>query len=175
MAGSLRWVADALTASRVVVTIALVGGSPGPLAATTLVAWAWVSDAVDGPIARRGGTPGRLGPYDHVVDAAVGTAMLWYLGTVEAVPALGSRLVAAGLLALWAATRVMAAQMLLQALAGGTFLWWAATTPAAPGWLLPLVALALLGAEWRRVATDLVPAFLRGWSALLRGRPDDAP
>lgn len=170
VSATLRGLADLLTASRVLVAFVLLAGGPTPMTALVLVAWAWASDAADGPLARASGGAGRLGAHDHLVDAAVGVAMIWYLGGLGVVPVLPSRLLALGLVALWAITRVMAAQMLLQTIAGAAFMWWTVTTDAAASWVLPALALGLLGLEWRRVTTELVPAFLGGWRDLVTGR-----
>jgi hypothetical protein len=120
-------------------------------------------------MARSVGGQGRLGNADHVVDAAVGVGLIWYLGEVGFVAALPTRVGAAVLLVLWAATRVFAVQMLLQTLSYGGFLWWAATVAASVRWLLPGTALLLLVIEWRRFKTELVPGFLHGWRHLAMG------
>lgn len=67
------WVADLFTGSRLVVALVFLVGRPAPAVAVLLV-WAWVSDALDGAMARSVGEQGRLGNADHVVDAAVGSA-----------------------------------------------------------------------------------------------------
>jgi phosphatidylglycerophosphate synthase len=163
------WVADLVTASRLVVGLVFLVGRPAPTTAVLLVVWAWVSDALDGAMARSVGGQGRLGNADHVVDAAVGVGLIWYLGEVGFVAALPTRVGAAVLLVLWAVTRVFAVQMLLQTLSYAGFLWWAATVAASVRWLLPCTALLLLVIEWRRFSTELVPGFLHGWRHLAMG------
>ncbi|HSI91968.1 MAG TPA: hypothetical protein VK925_00630 [Jiangellaceae bacterium] len=164
-----RMLADGLTASRLVVAIALVG-EPAPAATVVLVTWAWVSDALDGPLARSAGRPGRLARFDHATDAVVGIALIWHLGAIgfwPLLPVLGG---AALLLLGWALTRAFVVQMLLLAIAYAGFLWWAATSRPW-GWALPLVvALTVLAWEWQRFSRQLVPGFLRGWRDLLTGR-----
>lgn len=155
--------ADLLTASRIPAAAVLLAARPRAGIAVVIVAWAWVSDALDGPLARSAGGAGRLGRVDHLVDAAVGVAIAWYLGAVGFLPAGPSRVVAGALVVVWLLTGVFQLQMLLQALAYGAFVWWAVVTPAPAWWLLPLVALAILAAEWRRFAEELVPRFLFGW------------
>lgn len=154
--------ADGLTASRVVVALALLG-SPADAAAVLLLAWAWVSDAVDGPLARSTGRSGRLAWLDHPADAGVGVALAWYLGGVGFWPQAPAVAAAVLLVALWTLTRVFAVQMLLLALVYGGFLWWAAEHRPW-GWaVLPAIALAALAAEWKRLTTELIPDFLRAW------------
>jgi phosphatidylglycerophosphate synthase len=164
--GTRLWVADLLTASRLVVALVFLVGRPAPATAVLLVVWAWVSDALDGATARSVGGQGRLGTADHVVDAAVGVGLIWYLGEIGFLAALPTRVGAVVLLVLWAVTRVLAVQMLLQTLSYGAFLWWAAGVPASVRWLLPGTALLLLVLEWRRFKTQFVPGFLHGWRDL---------
>lgn len=164
-----RVLADGLTASRLVVALALFG-EPAPAATVLLVAWAWASDAIDGPLARSAGRPGRLARFDHAADAAVGVALVWHLGAVgfwPQLPVLGGAVL---LLIGWVLTQAFAVQMLLLAVAYGGFLWWLVTLRPW-GWALPpVIALAVLAAEWQRFSRQLVPGFLRGWRNLLPGR-----
>lgn len=164
-----RALADALTASRLVITVAL-AGRPAPETAAVLLAWAWVSDALDGPLARSAGRPGRLARFDHLIDAAVGVAVVWYLGTAGFWPLLPAVAGAILLLVVWAVTRAFVAQMLLLAVSYGAFLWWAFTLDTWAWTVLVVVALTTLVAEWPRFSHELVPGFLRGWRDLLVGR-----
>lgn len=161
--------ADVLTASRWPVAVALLAAPSGTVA-VALVAWVWASDALDGHLARSSGAAGRLAALDPVADAAVAVGLAWYLGTVGFLPVLTSRLVVVVLLAAWWATRAIAVQMLLQALAYGSFLWWvqAEAVPGRSALALVLVGVVLL--EWRRLIDELVPTFLHGWAELLGGR-----
>jgi phosphatidylglycerophosphate synthase len=164
-----RSLADGLTASRLLVALALLG-EPAPAATVFLVTWAWASDAVDGPLARTSGRPGRLARIDHAADAAVGVALIWHLGAVGLWPQLPVAAGAALLLAAWAITRAFAVQMLLLAVAYAGFLWWVGTVRPWAWALPPVVAAAVLATEWRRFVRELVPGFLRGWRDLLAGR-----
>jgi hypothetical protein len=164
--------ADGLTASRIAVVLWLLV-RPSPKVAVALVVWAWLSDAVDGPLARSTGSPGRLAEFDHRVDALVGFGMTWYLGDVGFLPTVSSRLLAVLLLGVWAATGIFAAQMLFQTAAYGAFLWWAFATSVAGRWWLPWVALLILVAEWARFVTEFVPDFLRGIRKLVGRRHPD--
>lgn len=164
-------IADLLTASRFVVALVLAAGRPRAGLAVLLVAYAWMSDGLDGSLARSTGGNGRLARLDPVADVSVGLGVVWYLGAVGVVPAATTRVTAAFVIALWASTGVLAVQMLLQALAYGAFLWWAFAIPVVGRWLLPAVILVILAAEWRRFVSELVPRFLGGWRDLLAGRP----
>jgi len=162
--------ADLLTASRLAVAAAFLAGRPAPGAAVMFVVWAWLSDALDGPLARSTGCTGRLAVRDHPADAAVAIGLVWYLGDLGVVPALETRAVAGGLLVLWAATRVFAVQMLLTAAAYAAFTWWAFAVAVAERWLIVVVVAGLAVAERRRLVGELVPAFLTGWRDLFTGR-----
>lgn len=169
IAPSMRaMVADTLTISRLVVAAALLA-RPSADHVVLLVLWAWVSDALDGAFARWSGGATRLGRYDHVVDSAVGGALVWYLGDVGWVPLLPSRVAVLGLLVLWAISRTLAVQMLLETLAYGGLLWWVMATTPRGWWLLPGAVFVFLGIYWRRFMGELVPGFLYGWWSLLRG------
>jgi hypothetical protein len=162
--------ADLLTASRVPVAAALFTGRPTVVAAVLLVCWAWTSDVLDEALARWAGVRGRLAAQDHVVDAGVGLAIVWYLGGVGTLPPGPSRAGALILVATWAVTRVFAVQMLLQTVAYGAFLWWVITTTPPWWWLPPATVAGVLAISWRRFASELVPEFLHGIGSMLRGR-----
>jgi phosphatidylglycerophosphate synthase len=164
-------IADVLTASRLGVALLFVAGAPSPRTAVLLMAWAWASDGLDGGIARTAGVRGRLASFDRPVDAAVAAAVVWYLGELGPLPVMLTRVGVVSLLGLWVVTRVLAVQMLLVALAYGTFLWWAFITEPAPGrWLLAVVVLVMLATSWRRLWSESVPAFVDGWLEILTWR-----
>jgi phosphatidylglycerophosphate synthase len=84
---TLRHLADALTASRVllapVLAVALLSGAP--VLAAVVVAWAIASDALDGPLARRAGAGRERGA---LFDAAAD--LLFLLGGYVALAWLGA-------------------------------------------------------------------------------------
>ena len=153
----LLLLADGLTASRVLVALALVAGDPSARIAVLLVAWAWASDALDGSLARSAGGQGRLAALDHPVDAAVTVALVWYLAAVGFLPP-AARLAAVALVALWVVTRVFMFQMLLAAGAYGSFVLWAVRAGVDGRWLLLLVVVVIAVGERRRLVTELLPA-----------------
>lgn len=78
------WLADLLTLLRVVVAIWLVwigltqGATALPQAVLVALA-AWLSDALDGPLARRSRQPTLLGRYDFVADVLLTWSALLYI------------------------------------------------------------------------------------------------
>ncbi len=171
---SRRWqVADVLTASRWPTALAFAALSLSPSMAVALVGWVWVSDALDGHLARAAGTPGRLAATDPLADAAVAVGLVRHLVGVGFLPGVSSTVVVLVLLAMWWATRVVAVQMLLQTLAYASFLLWVQLERAPGRGILGLVLLGVVLVERHRFVEELVPTFLHGWAALAgpRGRP----
>ena len=160
-----RWAAgaDTLTALRFLtapVLAPLVWSESWSLAALLLAA-AWIGDVADGRLARRGGTPTRLGEWDMAADTAVGAGLVVGLvgqGTLPLVMGLPA-LVVFG--ALFVAGN-LAAAMLLQLVGYLPFLYllWS-ERPAL--WWLPFATIVFAGLiNWRRLFFVAIPAFLRG-------------
>jgi phosphatidylglycerophosphate synthase len=155
-------IADLLTLFRmlsaVLIAVALATGSL--MVTAVLLSAAWLSDALDGRMARVGGNS-RLGQWDVIADAMVGAGA-----------AIGLAL--SGILPIWLALTAvigfgwllvagnLAAGMLLQ-LTGFIPVLWRLWIERPDVWWLPFVtALAIGVLEWRKLIYVSIPTFLRG-------------
>jgi phosphatidylglycerophosphate synthase len=161
-------VADGLTVLRFVIAIVLIPAtwSLSLGVSAWLVSVAWVTDVLDGRLARAVGEEGRMGRWDLTADTAVGAGLLVGLAGSGEIPALFAFavLVIMGTLFLLGN---FAASMLLQVAGYSsliTLLW--SRRPSV--WWMPMVTAVLVGIiDWRRLLQVNVPGFLRG----LAGRP----
>jgi hypothetical protein len=166
----MAWVADALTASRVV--LALVVGvavaSESMTVAILVLMLAWLTDTLDGMIARASSGTTRLGDWDFRVDVSLGVAILLGLAFADRAP-IWLVLSAIGLLAGWTwVSGNPAPAMLMMALAYGWFLpilfidrpnfWWL------PFAMIPV----LLALDWKRFFRVILPAFFKGMARVGR-------
>lgn len=168
----LAHAADSLTLARLGFALLLVGAvATDRLAlAAWLLAAAWVSDALDGRVARASMRATRLGHLDLAVDTAVGAGVLIGMGfgghlpvvlAIGAVVALGG-----GFLVL----RNAALAFALQAMAYAWFMIVLWLKHPSAWWVPPATVAVLLVVGYRRLITMLVPAFLGGMAALVRRR-----
>jgi phosphatidylglycerophosphate synthase len=161
----LALAADTLTGFRFVAAPALVllVQAEAFSGVALLLSTAWLSDFVDGKLARRASTPTRFGRWDMWADTAVGAGL-----------AVG--LILEGTLPLWAGVAALvlfgglflagnlAAAMLVQ-LTGYLPLLWVLWSDRPDFWWAPFATFAVIGAvDWRRLAFINVPAFVRGLS-----------
>jgi phosphatidylserine synthase len=168
----LAWTADGLTASRALLGVALAflvaRGRFEPAAVALSVAW--VTDFLDGRVARAASGSTRLGEWDMPADTAVGVGVLVGLGAGGYLPA---PIVVAVLLVFgggFVLLRNDALGMALQAVSYGAFLWHAWTKGAPTRWV-PLVttgAIAIL--DRRRFTGVVLPQFFAGAGDVLRLR-----
>ena len=172
MIADLAHAADSLTLARLGFALLLVGAvATDRLAlAAWLLAAAWVSDALDGRVARASMRATRLGHLDLAVDTAVGAGVLIGMGfgghlpvvlAIGAVVALGG-----GFLVL----RNAALAFALQAMAYAWFMIVLWLEHPSAWWVPPATVAVLLVVGYRRLITVLVPAFLGGMAALVRRR-----
>lgn len=169
-----KQVADFLTAVRglIALMIAWLGiryGADG----LALVAWllliAWVTDGLDGPLARRSRRQYRtwLGDHDLVIDMTVSGGLIIYLtlsGFIAPVNT-GLYLLVWGIIfAHWGLARSLG--MLVQAPIYGWFLWisWH-DAPEIGRYLVGWIA-ALVFVTWPRFPNEVIPGFLHGLQAL---------
>lgn len=165
-----KTLADALTGSRLLIALVLPFASSLPAldglrAAALLLLLSWLTDALDGPLARRSGRAGStwLGNHDVWVDATVSMGLLAYLalaGYVAIAAALGYVL-------LWAMVYLAlgfshSLLMLVQAPIYGGFLWLLGHEAPALCAVLVVWLLALLVVYRRRFLHEVVPGFLSG-------------
>lgn len=173
----MAWIADGLTASRLVLGVvvgAAIASNHLGFAIVVLVI-AWVTDLLDGPLARAASAATRLGDWDFRVDVTLGAAIFVGLAISGRVPAW----LVAGLVVLgvgW--TRVTgnpAPAMLFLAVVYAWFLM-VVLTERPERWWLPFAAIpALLAIDHRRFFRVILPAFFKGLAAIGRGRAAEAP
>lgn len=164
--------ADTLTLTRVVLA-GLVGWLAwrGLLdAAAVALALAWLTDTLDGKVARLGDGRTRFGEWDMAVDVLVGASVLAGLGLAGLVP----RWLAAAVLVvvggLYLALRQPALGMVLQAAGYGAFLWRAFQDRVGTLWV-PLATIVLIAIlDGRKLVRVVLPEFFRGVAGTLRLR-----
>lgn len=154
-------VADILTISRlgIAVTLTAVAWALHLTAASVLLSLAWVTDMLDGRVARIAGTHGRLASWDLPVDTIVGLSLLIGLTGAGEVSIVFAAAATVGLGA-WFLTGNLAASLLLQ-LAGYLPFLAIAWTRQPVGWFLPFVTAIAIGiVDWRRLMTINIPGFV---------------
>jgi len=156
-------IADGLTALRLIAAMVLLvfawSGIWQGVAVTLTVAW--LSDFLDGRMARQANGLTKLGPFDLPADTAVGAGLLIGLIGAGEIPAwLGiGALVLFG--AVYAAGN-LAASMLLQ-LSGFLPTLWVLWRYRPPAWWLPVVtALGIAILDWEQLMKVNIPGFIRG-------------
>jgi hypothetical protein len=167
--------ADALTAGRALLAPVLASlVAAGRLSAAAVgLGVAWLSDALDGRLARASGGHSRLGNWDFPADVAVGGGILAGLALAGVVPMPLALLILVGLGSGFLALRNPALGMVVQAFGYGAFLWrlWVEREPA--GWVPVLVAAGIGILERRRFIHVVLPSFFRGVASALRLRRHD--
>jgi phosphatidylglycerophosphate synthase len=163
--------ADALTVARMLIAVALVpiAWAGSWTSAAALLSLAWISDVLDGRLARRAVGESMLGRFDLIADTAVGAGLLLGLvghGTIQPWAGLGALVVFGALF--WAGN--LAAAMLLQLTGYVPFLYvLGRETPT--GWWLPFASAVVIGGiDWRRLVLISIPAFLRGMTGQFERR-----
>jgi len=164
-------VADGLSVARCFLALGLVwlGFSQGaaglPVAVAVLLA-AWITDVLDGPLARSSGvkTQTWIGAHDLYIDVATGTAALIYLyGAGFA----NGRVVAVYLL-IWAVIFWRLSSLpkpfgaLFQAPIYGGFIWTALQQAPKAGVWLVLYVVVYVGFAWAYLVHSGLPEFLQG-------------
>jgi phosphatidylglycerophosphate synthase len=168
--------ADGLTVTRALLAAALAGVLvfDHVAVASWMLATAWITDALDGRLARASTCATRLGRLDLAVDTSVGAGLLMGMATSGHV----SWVLAAGLVVVFGGgflvSKNAALAMVLQAVA---YAWFLVTLWQAHPLLrwLPLAVIAgLLIVEYRRLTAVVVPTFLSELASLVRGHHDHA-
>jgi hypothetical protein len=163
--------ADRLTVSRLVIAVELipVAWSASLTLTALLVSTAWVTDLLDGRLARAVAEEGRMGRWDLTADTAVGAGLVIGLAGSGEIPAwfAATSLVVLG--ALFIAGNI-AASMLLQ-LAGYLPLLGVLWSRRPAGWWVPMVTATLIGVvAWRRLFGVNIPSFIRGVTGRFESR-----
>jgi phosphatidylglycerophosphate synthase len=157
-------IADGLTVLRFVVAIVLIPAtwSLSLGVSAWLVSVAWVTDVLDGRLARAVGEEGWMGRWDLTADTAVGAGLLVGLAGSGEIPAWFAIAVLAILGTLFLLGN-FAASMLLQVAAYSSLiilLW--SRRPSL--WWLPMVAAVMIGIiDWRRLLQVNIPGFLHAF------------
>ncbi|MFQ6014895.1 MAG: hypothetical protein ACE5NP_05585 [Anaerolineae bacterium] len=164
-----KTLADTLTATRFLIAIWMLwmgttAGAPALPSITIGLVIAWMTDLVDGPLARR--DPMRrhswLGDHDLQVDMAVALSLLLYLTVSRFVPArVTLSYLALCALLLWR-FRARALGMLLQAPVYGWTLYVALRNIPRYGFLMIGWILFTIIVTWPRFPLMVVPEFLQG-------------
>jgi hypothetical protein len=157
--------ADVLTAGRVPLAVAIaaaIGLGDALVAGALLLCVAWVTDFLDGRLARRSGGETRLGDWDAKVDAAVGIGVtLGLVGARRAGVFPWLVLVLVLLVAFWV-TGNLSLGMVLQAIAYGLLIVELAQDAPEVLWVMG-ATVGLIGvADGRRFAEVVLPTFFGG-------------
>jgi phosphatidylglycerophosphate synthase len=156
-------IADLLTISRLVLAVLVVPAAWSANLELTglLISAAWLTDFLDGRVARRSGGEGRMGRWDLTVDTLVGAGLLIGLTGAGEIP-LWLTAVAMVVLGGWFFSGNPAASMLLQ-LTGYVPLLLILWSRRPSAWQAPFLTAILIGVlDWRRLFTINIPAFLHG-------------
>jgi cardiolipin synthase len=169
--------ADLLTASRVLLALifawlGFAGARDALVLASFLLLASWISDLLDGPLARQSSaSPTWIGDHDLEVDFVVSLGVLMYLvgaGFLEPAYAAVYILLWGLIFRRWGWQRDPA--MLFQA---PIYLWFIVVAmrhaPQAGWWLIGYVAV-LVVVTWPRFQREVVPSFLAGMSRAIRGK-----
>jgi cardiolipin synthase (CMP-forming) len=166
-----KQVADALTVTRSLLAVGLVWlgfaqGAAGLTLAVALLLAAWITDVLDGPLARSSGvkTQTWVGAHDIVSDVLIGTAALLYL---ERAGFVDGRVAAAYLLTwaivFWRLTRVPKPfGALFQAPIYAWFIWISLQQVPQAGVFLVVYPALYLVLAWRYVMRQGLPELLHG-------------
>jgi phosphatidylglycerophosphate synthase len=168
--------ADGLTVARGLLAAALAGVLvfDHVAVASWMLTAAWITDALDGRLARASTQATRLGHLDLAVDTSVGAGLLLGMAASGHV----SWVLAAGLLVAlgggFLVSKNAALAMVLQAVAYAWFLVTLWQVHPLLRWLPLAVIVGLLIAEYRRLTTVAIPTFLSEVASLVRGHHDRA-
>lgn len=173
--------ADLLTAVRGLIALALAGvglvqGVDGLYLAAWLLLLAWITDALDGPLARNSRRSYRswLGEHDLQIDMAVSAGLFVYLiaaGWITPLIAGFYVVIWAVVFAHWGLERSLG--MLVQAPVYGRFLWAILQTAPEVGFYLVAFLVVLIIATWPRFPQQVIPGFLGGLQSLRPAHPDN--
>lgn len=167
----LALVADTLTGFRLVAApaLALMAQSGAFSGVALLLSLAWLSDFLDGKLARKADSPTRFGGWDMWADTAVGAGLIVGLvagGTLPMWIGVGALVLFGGLFL----AGNLAAAMLTQ-LSGYLPVLWVLWSDRPSAWAVPFATFLLIGiADWRRLVFVNIPRFLRGVAGRFENR-----
>ena len=175
-----KTIADSLTLSRfllalLILWLGLSGGSEALSAATTALVFAWATDLLDGPLARRdpSGRQTWVGMLDLQADLSIATGVLCFLtlgGFIPIWAGITYALIAAGLLLYFRSQHLGWA---VQAPPYGVMLYVALRDATLHGVIAVAWIILTVIVTWPRFPKETVPAFLRGMRSLGRPFPEE--
>jgi phosphatidylglycerophosphate synthase len=172
-----KMIADTLTVTRVFLALVILwlgvtGGSEALPAAMTMLIFAWATDLLDGPFARRDPSAPQtwVGERDLQADMSVALGVLGYLSFSEFVPFWISVAYLAIFAALLLLFRSRHLGMLAQAPPYGMMLYTALRQATLQGGIAVAFILSAVIVTWPRFPEETVPGFLRGMRDLGRSR-----
>ena len=155
-------VADGLTVLRLVIAIVLIPAAWS--LSLGLSAWllsvAWMTDVLDGRLARGVGEEGRMGRWDLTADTAVGAGLLVGLAGSGEIPAWFAVAVVVILGTLFLFGN-FAASMLLQVAGYASLIALLWSRRPSLWWVPPATAVLIAIIDWRRLVQVNIPGFLR--------------
>jgi cardiolipin synthase (CMP-forming) len=173
-----KQVADLITFSRALLIIVLpwlglTRGADGLPAAVLMMFYSWISDMLDGPIARRSSRSYHtwLGDHDLEIDMAVASGLLVYMLIAGYVPLV----VGALYLLIWVIvflyfSVLRSLGMLYQAPIYGWFIWTALKFIPNYGISIIIWIVLVVIITWPRFPKEIVPGFLAGFQAIRKIR-----
>jgi phosphatidylglycerophosphate synthase len=174
--------ADILTVSRLGLALSLIPAvwTSSLTLASALISLAWLTDLLDGRLARAARAEGRLGPWDLGIDTCVGVGVLIGLMGAGDVPVVLG-VTAIFVLGSWSFTGNFAAALLLQ-LVGYLPLLAIVWARRPLMWWLPFLTVIMIGLlDRQRLMTVNIPLFIRALTGRLLDHatrhhsPDDTP
>jgi phosphatidylglycerophosphate synthase len=175
-----KTIADTLTVTRVflalfILWLGVTGGSQALPAAMTALIFAWSTDVLDGPLARRAPSVPQtwVGERDLQADMSVGLGVLGYLTFAGFVPLWAGVAYLAASAALLLLFRSRHVGMLVQASPYGLMLYTALRQATLQGGIAVAFILLAVILTWPRFPQETVPSFLRGMRDLARSRDEE--
>jgi len=169
----VKTIADTLTVSRfllalLILWLGVTGGNEALPAAATVLIFAWATDLLDGPLARRdrSGRQTWVGTLDLQADMSVATGVLGYLTLAGFVPLwAGMAYLAVSVALLWY-FRSVHIGWAVQAIPYGLMLYVALRHALLQGFIAVAWLVLALIVTWPRFPNETVPNFLSGMRSL---------
>jgi len=175
-----KTIADSLTLSRfllalLILWLSLTSGSEALPAVTTALIFAWATDLLDGPLARRdpSGRQTWVGTLDLQVDLSIATAVLCFLTFGGFIPAWAG--ITYALIAAWLLFHFRSQHLgwAVQAPPYGVMLYVALRYATLHGSLAVAWIILTVIVTWPRFPKETVPAFLHGMRNLGRSSEEE--
>lgn len=169
-----KQVADVITLTRALLMIVLTWlgithGVDGVQAAVLTLFYSWISDLLDGPLARRSSRLYQtwLGDHDLEVDMSVALGLLIYMLLAGFLPwLLGAVYLLVWVLVFLYFGVIRSLGMVYQAPIYGWFIWTALRHAPIYGLSMMVWIILVVIITWPRFAKEVVPGFLQGFQAI---------